>query len=415
MTPDQFASFINTNQPAGMVPGGPQPTQFSPMVNGQQGGMEPSPTQDPMVIQDRASRWNALATQMMTNPALQQALLFGGAAMMQPPQWGDTAGSIIGRGVTTGASAYNLQELAQFEQGMKQRQETRQQTESDARVAESKARTEGQGLENEKTRATMDDAIKKIQLEVQGAEVALGSAKDEAERKKIQLETDRRIKAIKDAIPDAKMRESIEAELAAKGIENKLKTDQAGAARAASFYSYQAGRNQEANAEEQRIINKAMDLLSPEEKKRLVQRKVGVTQTAKEAEASVYSDLWDRMNPGKKDDVAKAKFVDERLSRGKSDEQVYLDILRITGDPDMALAEYRKVMSARGSGGQMAKDLSKLDGKPAVFGDETTEAQYKDDKYLPEGMGRLKDGVVIYKHGGKLYYTTPEKWKAMGQ
>lgn len=400
MSPEQFAAMIN-GQPQAPGAAPPQPP-FAAAIQGQQSPLIPSPTQDPMVIQQRASKFNELAIRLATDQNLQQALLFAGSSMLQPPQWGDTTGSILGRGVALGASAYNLGEMAEQEQALRQREEQRKQTESQARVAQAQATTEGQVLANETARQTQDAKIAQANTLAEQTAFDLQKARRVEDVEAVKRKYEERKQQVLATIPDATLRQSIEAEFRKAEEANRLLRAQTASASASARASSALAKGRE-------LENAGTEALTPAERAEILRRRHGQGKTGLEAGAEVFGKLYDAMHAGKPTDpAARAKFIDERLSKQMDPNKLMLEFTKALGDPEAAREMVDRLRTA--PDGTRRTELATLPGQPAVLNDA-------DEQYLrinlPEGQHAVSsDGLyVVYKLNGKLMMIRSEEWR----
>lgn len=226
-----------------------------------------APTNNPAEIEQRKEGWLEVIKRMQADPNVMRAVGMFGAAAMSARQPGQSKLGHLGQAFMIGQSAYDFGKQAELDQRMRMSKEQRDQAESDARVASTRAATEGQVLQNETTRATMQDTIAKARLARQQAEEQLAGARSDNEKKRIELNYTRRLETLKNAIPDATIQKSIEAEYAAAGLRNDLTRSQI---KQADMAAVASGASAGASAANARLTNMKADAirdLSPEDQR----------------------------------------------------------------------------------------------------------------------------------------------------
>lgn len=355
------------------------------------------PTTNPVEIQQRQEGWQEVIKRFTSDPNIMRAVGMFGASLSSARTPGQTHGGHFGQAMTVGRSAYDFGKQSEIEQRMRMTKEQREQAESDARVASSKASTEGQVLTNTRTRATMDDAIAKVKTEREKAEVELASAKTDQERNAIQLAYTKKVEGIKMSIPDAAIRSSFEEEFKAKGLNNKLTEAQINASRASANASNASAGNSAASAARTRLETKAIEDLSPEERTDYILKRGKYGAGAGSAQVQVneyFRSHWANANP-KKDTETDATYKSRQSAavlkhmqtvRDKGNPEQFMKFIELQpGPPNESLEDsmkrfekFNEAMAKMGGGGAPAPAAKSEDVSAKAT---ASWGKYEPDKY----------------------------------
>jgi hypothetical protein len=209
---------------------------------------------------------------------------------------------------------------------MQEAKERREQEAHTANVESTRAGTEGTRartaavqLDTDFNRQTMTDRVGKVKTEAEKAQLELDKAKSQEDIDKVKRKYEAKRAEILNGVPDATLRQSIEAELGKQGFENKLRAAQAASAGAtAAYYGSKAG--------EQTLENKDLQAMTPEE------RAAYRTRTGKYAATSgssstavgetVFGRLYEQQNPKPQEPekhaewtAKRAKYIEDRLTK----------------------------------------------------------------------------------------------------
>jgi len=182
-----------------------EPNQLMESIN--------KPAQSPEEFTERKALWQTLVERVNSDPNLRNAMMTMGMQMMQPVSPGQNAAGHVGQALGQGFTAYQAGEFSQYEQGQKERENVRKDTEVEALSGRQKAETAAVQQATELSKKLETSQIEKAGLEVQGLKHKLDTAKSEEEVVKIERELRKRKAEIARAIPDAKLRAAAEAEL----------------------------------------------------------------------------------------------------------------------------------------------------------------------------------------------------------
>jgi uncharacterized protein len=251
------------------------------------------PTQDPAEIEKRNAGWMEVMKQAVMNPNIQRAMMYMGANLTAPRAHGQTALNQFAQSALIGKTAYDFGNDAEFARRQAMSKEAREKAESESLIKYRGAQTRGTELSNEEKQRTLEDSIARARADRQRAEADASRAGTDADVKKIELAYQERLKKIKDAIPDAAVRASVEAEFSKAGLHNDLTRAQIGASQAsAGLAGQQAGRIKDERA--------VMEGMSDEEKRQFISRTGKYAHSVGSAQvqmAQYYKDNWKRANP----------------------------------------------------------------------------------------------------------------------
>lgn len=312
------------------------------------------PAATPQELEQRKARW----MEVLTNPNFIRAAGYMGTSLMQPIAPGQTKMGHLGQALNVGNAAFQMGEYAQFEQDMKQKEEARKAAESQANIGLTQAQTglatqQGRkaGADANVAEGTVDARILEANQQVEKTKADIASVLAETDNKKragrlqeIELQVAERLKKIKESIPDATIRASIEAEYQKAGEEIKrirAQTDQATAAAGASRAA--AGESTE-DTKFKALTRETFKALTLEEKKAAIKTKFGGGTTSGMAQQSeMWGTLYDKLpeNDPIKKGKTREQFQIQQLSSAKKKDAVDSLAKYIAGggdDPDVISA-----------------------------------------------------------------------------
>jgi hypothetical protein len=285
------------------------------------------PAKSPEEVESRKAGWMEVMQKAMSDPNISRALMFFGATAAGPRNPGESGMGHFGRAALTGRTAYDFGLEAERNRALQDSKEKREQEAHTANVESTRAGTEGTRartaatqLDTDFNRQTMQDRVGKVKTEAEKAELELKKAKSQEEIDAVKRRYEAKRAEILAGVPDASIRQSIEAELQKQGFENRLKSAQAASAGAtAAYYGSKAG--------EQKLENKDLEAMTPEERAQYrtrtgkFQPTTSASSSAMVAGESVFGRLYEQQNPKPQEPEKhaewtskRAKYIEERLT-----------------------------------------------------------------------------------------------------
>jgi hypothetical protein len=171
-----------------------------------------TPATSPQEFEKRKAGWQMLVEKLQTDPNLQRAVGFAGAALVQPRQPGQTNLGQIGQAYMVGQSAYTAGEYSKYEQDLKSKEEARKTSESQASVDLTKARTPGVAAESAVSAQTVDTRVQAAKAALEQSQLALKKATSQEQVDALHRDIQTRRAQIEKDIPEESVRKSILAE-----------------------------------------------------------------------------------------------------------------------------------------------------------------------------------------------------------
>jgi hypothetical protein len=180
-----------------MPQGAPQPAQIAAGMPGQfSGQLEPTPDAIqrmavPPTGQDDLNRRIEGWKVAMEDPKIRNALLFFGAALMQPYAQNQTGAGHLGQALAVGAGAYNMTGVDERQAGINERKMKKDEAVSDAAIGASEERRRGDVQTREQNAARFGDLQKADQLRIEqlGLQIKNATTEDKVKNLEVEIKT----------------------------------------------------------------------------------------------------------------------------------------------------------------------------------------------------------------------------------